>query len=107
VANNLARKHLRQIRRGDRIFFYHTGDQKAVVGEMRAISGPEADPTSSDENGVAVQVKATRALAKPVTLAQIKAERKLKTCDLVRISRLSVVPLTQVQWERIEELSRS
>ena len=105
VTNNLARQHLRQVREGDRVFFYHTGKVKAVVGEMRVVSGPAADPASDDPKSVVVEVVPVRALKKPVTLAQIK-EAGLADWDLVRLPRLSVVPVTDAQWQRVEELGR-
>jgi predicted RNA-binding protein with PUA-like domain len=103
VANPLARKHLRLMKPGDRILFYHTGKEKAIVGEMAVIGEPEAD--SKDEAAVAVEVRAVRRLANPVTLATIKADKTLTTWDLVRLPRLSVVPVTVAQWKRVEQLA--
>lgn len=105
VTNALARKHLRQVKRGDRVLFYHTGKEKAVVGEMKVVSAPMADPNSDDENSVVVTVKPVRRFARAVTLAQIKADKLLATWDLVRLPRLSVVPVTEEQWRRVEELA--
>ncbi len=105
VANNLARQNLRQVRKGDRVFFYHTGKEKAVVGEMVATSGPIADPQDEDPKAVAVRVKAVRRLARPVPLARIKQEPLLADWELVRMSRLSVMPVTERQWRKIEEMS--
>ena len=107
VNNALARKYLRQIRRGDRILFYHTGKDKAVVGEMRAISDAREAPATDDPHAVAVEVEAVRALARPVTLAEIKADKALATWDLARLPRLSVAPATEAQWRRIEEMSEA
>jgi predicted RNA-binding protein with PUA-like domain len=106
VTNNLARQHLREVRRGDRILFYHTGKQKAIVGEMRAVSDAGPDPKDEDPRAVAVQVKAVRQLPHPVTLARVKVDPRLWEWELVRLSRLSVMPVTEAQWKRIEELSR-
>jgi predicted RNA-binding protein with PUA-like domain len=106
VTNALARRHLRNVRRGDRIFYYHTGAEKAIVGEMEAVSDPQADPDSDDEKAVVVKVKAVRRLAKPVTLAQVKADRALVDWELARLPRLSVMPVTVEQWRRVEELSQ-
>ncbi len=106
VANALARKHLRQVKPGDRILFYHTGKEKAVIGEMKAISEPAADPKSDDPNSVVLQVQVGRRLAKPVTLATIKDDPLLSQWDLVRLPRLSVVPVSAEQWKRVEELSK-
>jgi predicted RNA-binding protein with PUA-like domain len=107
VNNALARKHLRQIQVGDRVFFYHTGKEKAVVGEMRVVGGPNADPDSDDPNAVVVEVEPVRALKRPVTLAEIKAGETLSDWELARLPRLSVMPVTEAQWRRVEELGRA
>ena len=103
VSNPLARKHLRQMKKGDRVFFYHTGREKSVVGEMVVASEPQADP--EDEAAVVVRVKAVRRLANPVSLSSIKADKLLAKWDLVRLPRLSVVPVSEAQWKRVEEIS--
>ena len=106
VTNNLARQNLRKVRKGDRVLYYHTGKEKAVVGEMVVSKDPESDPQSADPKAVGVQVRPVRRLQFPVTLERIKADRSLKTWDLVRLPRLSIVPLSRAQWRRVEELSR-
>jgi predicted RNA-binding protein with PUA-like domain len=105
VTNNLARQNLRKVRSGDRIFYYHTGKEKAVVGEMRAVSDATADP-GGDPKAVVVRVRAVRRLHHPVLLARIKEDPLLANWDLVRLPRLSVVAVTEGQWRRVEELSR-
>jgi len=105
VNNNLARKHLRQVKKGDRIWFYHTGKEKAIVGEMQAVGDAGPDRDSEDANAVAVDVKPVRRLARPVPLARIKKEPLLSSWELVRMSRLSVMPVSDSQWRRIEELA--
>ena len=105
VSNALARKHLRQMRPGDRVFFYHTGKEKAVVGEMVVAGEPRPDPNAGDEAAVAVDMKPVRKLARPVSLAEIKADKLLAGWDLVRLSRLSVVPVTEAQWKRVESIA--
>jgi len=105
VSNALARKHLWQMKTGDRVFFYHTGKEKAVVGEMVVASEPQADPNSDDEAAVAVEMKPVRKLPRPVSLAEIKADKTLASWDLVRISRLSVVPVSAAQWKRVEKIA--
>jgi predicted RNA-binding protein with PUA-like domain len=105
VTNNLARKHLRQVRRGDQILFYHTGKEKAVVGEVRAVSDPMADQNSADPKAVVVQVRPVRRLHYPVPLGRIKEDPLLASWDLVRLPRLSIMPVTLDQWRRVEELS--
>jgi predicted RNA-binding protein with PUA-like domain len=106
VSNNLARQHLRQVRRGDRILFYHTGREKAVVGEMQAVSDARPAPTGEDAKAVVVKVKAVRRLQQSVSLKAVKQDAELADWDLVRLPRLSVLPVTERQWQRIEELSR-
>ncbi|HEY7428085.1 MAG TPA: EVE domain-containing protein [Gemmataceae bacterium] len=105
VRNALARQHLRQVRRGDRVFFYHTGKEKAIVGEMRVVSDPRTDPNADDPKEVLIEVEAVRSLPHPVSLATIKNDPLLAGWELVRLARLSVMPVTQEQWRRVEELS--
>ena len=106
VDNNLARQNLRKIQKGDRLWIYHTGKEKAVVGEAVAVSGPLPDPASDDPKAVVVKVKAVRRLPSPVSLARIKADPDLASWELARLPRLSVVPVSEGQWRRVEELSR-
>jgi predicted RNA-binding protein with PUA-like domain len=105
VSNALARKHLRLVKPGDRVFFYHTGKEKAIVGEMAVAGEPAVDPNSDDAKSVVVKVKMVRRLKKPVPLAAIKADKLLAKCDLVRLPRLSVTPVSDEQWRRIEEMA--
>jgi predicted RNA-binding protein with PUA-like domain len=105
VTNNLARLHLRQVRRGDRILYYHTGREKAVVGEMCADRDASPDANSDDPKAVVVQVRAVRRLHHPVPLGRIKDDPLLARWELVRLPRLSVMPVTDEQWHRVEELS--
>ena len=106
VRNALAQKHLRAVEKGDRIFYYHTGDQKAVVAVARAASNAYPDPADPDGKLFAVDVAPVEPLARPVTLTEIKAEPSLKEMPLVRISRLSVMPVTDREWDRIVKLSK-
>lgn len=106
VTNNLARQNLRRVRAGDRVLCYHTGKEKAVVGEMKAVSGPLEGLDAKDPKAIAVKVRAVRRLPVPVPLSLIKADPELAEWDLVRNSRLSVVPVSATQWRRVEELSR-
>jgi predicted RNA-binding protein with PUA-like domain len=107
VTNNLARQNLRNVRKGDRIFYYHTGKEKAVVAEMRAESDAQADPQGDDPKAVLVKVQPVRRLQHPVSLGRIKADTELAGWDLVRLPRLSVMPVSAEQWRRVEELSRT
>ena len=93
VRNFQARKNLKAMKKGDRAFFYHTGEEKAVVGIVEVLGESYADPTAKkDEPWVAVDVKAVAPMPKPVTLAIIKNEKQLKDMALVKVSRLSVQP---------------
>jgi predicted RNA-binding protein with PUA-like domain len=106
VRDALAQKHLRSIRKGDRVFYYHTGDEKAVVGVARAVSEPYPDPEDRSGKYTAVDLAPVERLPRPVTLAEIKADPAFADFPLVRIARLSVMPVTDAQWARIERLAR-
>jgi predicted RNA-binding protein with PUA-like domain len=105
VSNALARKHLRQIRPGDRVFFYHTGKEKAIVGEMRVIGIAGMDSSADEAQEPLIEVEAVRLLPHPVSLARIKGDPLLADWELVRLPRLSVMPVSDEQWQRIEQLS--
>lgn len=105
VHNALARKHLGKIRKGDRILYYHTGKEKAIVGEMRAVAAAKPDPESDDPKAVVVVVAPVRKLARPIPLSAIKDDERLADWELVRISRLSVMPVSEEQWARVMELA--
>lgn len=105
VRNPLAQKHLRSVAKGDRIFFYHTGDQKAVVGIMKAIGAAYPDPADKTGKLYAVDVAPVKKLEHPVTLAAIKADKAFASFALVRLSRLSVMPVNDDEWARIEKMS--
>ena len=107
VKNPLARRHLRSVKRGDRIFYYHTGDEKAIVGIARALGNAYSDPSDGSGKAALVDVEPVRKLARRVSLAEIKADAAFKTFPLVRISRLSVMPVSDEEWKRIEKLSTS
>ena len=101
VRNFTARRHLKEMKKGDRAFFYHTGDAKEVVGIVEVLREAYPDPTAKGEPWVVVDVKTVEALPKPVTLAAIKQEPKLKDMALVKYARLSVQPVTEAQWKLI------
>jgi predicted RNA-binding protein with PUA-like domain len=103
VRNPLAQKHLRSVKKGDRIFYYHTGDEKAVVGICKALGDAYADPNDASGKASVVDVAPVKTLARPVRLAEIKADAAFKDFALVRISRLSVMPVTDAEWARIEK----
>jgi predicted RNA-binding protein with PUA-like domain len=105
ITNSLALQNLRRVRAGDRVLYYHTGKEKAVVGEMRAVS--DAQAAADDPKAVSVRVKPLRRWKQPVSLARIKQDEWLaQHWELVRLPRLSVVPVTAEVWRRVEELSR-
>ena len=105
VANAVALKHLRTVARGDTVLIYHTGDEKSVVGVARAVSDPYADPKLDDPKRTVVDLAPVRTLKRPVALSTFRADPVLATTELVRISRLSVMPLTLAHLARIEELA--
>jgi predicted RNA-binding protein with PUA-like domain len=104
VRNALAQKHLRSIQKGDRIFFYHTGDEKSVIGIAKAAGPPYPDPADTDGKLYAVDVVPVKKLKAPVTLASIKADKSFASFPLVRMARLSVMPVTDEEWDRIERM---
>ena len=104
VRNNAARLHLRAMKAGDEAFFYHSGDERAVVGVMRIARAGR--PDGEDGSWVKVPVEPVRALAKPVTLAQIKAEPRLAKMELIRQSRLSVAPVREEEWKLVLEMAK-
>ena len=106
VRNFTARRHLQEMKKGDRAFFYHTGDEKAVVGIVEVLKEAYPDPTAKGEPWVVVDVKTVEALPKPVALAAIKAEPKLKDMALVKYSRLSVQPVTDAEWKLVCKMGR-
>jgi predicted RNA-binding protein with PUA-like domain len=105
VKNPLAQKHLQSMKKGDRIFFYHTGDEKSVVGIAKAAGAPYADPADKTGKLHAIDVVPVKKLKSPVTLAAIKADKGLAAFPLVRISRLSVMPVSDDEWNRIESMA--
>jgi predicted RNA-binding protein with PUA-like domain len=110
ISSNAALKNLRAVRRGDRVLVYHTGLERAVVGTAEVASDPYPDPKQEDPKLVVVDLAAKDKLPRPVTLAEIKAEsarnETLRTFDLVRQPRLSVMPVSGEQWKAILALSR-
>jgi len=103
VRNNAARLHLKAMKPGDEAFFYHSMSDKAVVGIMRVTRGAEPDPKAPE--WVRVRVEPVRALKRPVTLAEIKAEPALAKMELIRQSRLSVAPVRDDEWAKVLEMA--
>jgi predicted RNA-binding protein with PUA-like domain len=103
VRNALARKHLAAVRSGDEVFVYHTGDEKAVIGVARAVSDARPDP--ADAKLLVVDLEPVRRLAKAVTLATVKANPELRSFPLVRLPRLSVMPVSPAERAALEKLA--
>lgn len=101
VENNQALLHMRKARKGDRALIYHTGDEKAAVGLATLISDPYPDPKDPAGKLVVFDVKPEKALKEPVTLKAVKAEAAFASFDLVRNSRLSVMPVSEAYWKKI------
>jgi predicted RNA-binding protein with PUA-like domain len=104
VRNHTAKGHLKAMKRGDRGFFYHSGDDKAVVGVVEVIKDYYPDHTDETGKFGMVDVKAVEALPKPVTLTAVKAEPKLKDMALIKFSRLSVQPVTDEEWRIVRRM---
>ena len=105
VRNPLAQKHLRSVSKGDRVFFYHTGNEKAVVGIAKAVAAAYPDPADKSGKLHAVDIAPVKKLKQPVTLAAIKADKSFASFPLVRMARLSVMPVSDDEWARIEKMS--
>jgi predicted RNA-binding protein with PUA-like domain len=105
VSNPVALRHMAAIRRGDTVVVYHTGDEKQAVGLAVAASAAYADPKLKDPKRLVIDLEARRALPKPVTLAQVKADAVLKGSELARLPRLSVMPLDGEQFDRLMKLA--
>jgi predicted RNA-binding protein with PUA-like domain len=106
VKNNLALKNLKDINKGDEILIYHTGDEKAAVGVARALGGAYPDPSQKNPKLLVVDIEAVKPLPRPVTLAEVKANKKLANFDLVRLSRLSIMKVNDDQWNIIEAMAK-
>jgi predicted RNA-binding protein with PUA-like domain len=106
VSNNLALKHIRSMHPRDEALIYHTGDEKAIVGLAEIKSEPYPDPKQKDARLVVVDLKAGRRLQRPVTLAEVKQQAALKDFPLVRMPRLSVMPVSDAQWKVLMDLAK-
>jgi predicted RNA-binding protein with PUA-like domain len=104
VRNYQARNFLRDMKKGDEVLFYHSGDEKAVVGFASISKTAFPDPTADNDGWIAVELKAGKNLPNPVSLAQIKAEPKLKEILLVRNGRISVLPLSKIEFNQIVKM---
>ena len=106
VRNPVAQRNLRSMKKGDRVFFYHTGDEKQIVGIAKVLGDPYPDPGDKGGTLWAVDIGPVKPLANPVTLKAVKADARFADFLLVRMSRLSVMPVTDDQWSQLEAMSR-
>jgi predicted RNA-binding protein with PUA-like domain len=107
VKNPLAQRNLRTMKTGDRVFYYHTGNEKAIIGTARVTKAAYPDPNDKTGKLVVVELAADKKLERPVTLAEIKTSGRFADFPLVRLPRLSVMPVTDAQWEAIEAMARA
>lgn len=107
VRNYAARNNLKAMKKGDEVFFYHSNEGLEIVGIAKVVKEAYQDPTTNDANWVVVDFKPVKKLKKPVTLATIKADERLQDIALVRLSRLSVCPITDEEWNVILELGNT
>ncbi len=105
VRNFAARNNLRKMQKGDEVFFYHSGDEKAVVGIAKVTRTAYADPTAKEGDWSTVDIAAVKALRRPVTLREIKDNPRLKRIPLVRQPRLSVMPLSEAEFREIAKMA--
>jgi len=106
VTNFAALKHMRSMKKGDVAFIYHTGDEKQIVGIAKIVSNPFPASKGKDEKLVVFELQPSEKLKKPVTLTSIKSRKEFKSFPLVRIPRLSVMPVTDEEWEMIIAMSK-
>ncbi|HVU07136.1 MAG TPA: EVE domain-containing protein [Verrucomicrobiae bacterium] len=106
VRNFAARNNLRAMKHGDAVFFYHSGEEKSVVGLARVAKEFYPDPTAEEGDWSCVDLKVEKPLSKPVPLAEIKADKLLKEMILAKQSRLSVSPVTKIQFERLLQMAQ-
>jgi predicted RNA-binding protein with PUA-like domain len=107
VKNALALKHLSAVATGDEVLVYHTGDEKAAVGIARAARGAYPDPKQKDARLVVIDIEPVRALARPVSLAEMRANAALEGFELLRLPRLSVMPVSSTQWAEILRMAKA
>jgi predicted RNA-binding protein with PUA-like domain len=105
VKNPVALKNLRSCKKGDRIFIYHTGDEKGIVGLAEVTKEAYPDPKKNDPKLSVVEIRALRRLSKPVTLSDVKQQKQFVDFALVRLPRLSVMPVTEDQWKALMKMA--
>ena len=107
VHNNLALKHMREMKDGDLVLFYHTGDERQAVGIMEVISEPYPNPKEDNKRFIVVDVKYKKSLKRPITLHEMKKQKNFQNWELIRISRLSVMPVPKHIWDAIIDISQN
>jgi len=107
VHNNLALKHMRKMKNGDLVLFYHTGNERQAIGIMEVISEPYSNPKEDNKRFFVVDVKYKKSLKRPVTLDEMKKQKTFQNWELIRISRLSVMPVPKHIWDTIIDISQN
>ena len=107
VHNNLALKHMQEMKSGDLVLFYHTGDERQVVGIMEVISESYPNPKEDNKRFIVVDMKYKKSLKRPVTLDEMKKQKTFQNWELIRISRLSVMPVPKHIWDTIIDISQN
>ena len=106
VRNYAARNNLRAMKKGDEVFFYHSNEGLEIVGIAKVVKEHYPDPTAEDDTWSVVDLKAVKKLKRPVSLAQIKAEKELSQMQLLKLGRLSVSAVTDAEWEKVISMSK-
>jgi predicted RNA-binding protein with PUA-like domain len=107
VRNYAARNHLKAMKKGDEVFYYHSNEGLSIVGIAKVIKEAYQDPTTSEDAWVTVDLKPIKSLNNPVSMKQIKNDKRLQEMALLRISRLSVQPVTETEWKAVLELAKA
>jgi predicted RNA-binding protein with PUA-like domain len=107
VRNYAARNHLKAMKKGDEVLYYHSNEGLSVVGIAKVVKEAYQDPTTSEDAWVTVDLKAIKSLKNPVSMKQIKNDKRLQEMALLRISRLSVQPVTETEWKAVLELAKA
>jgi predicted RNA-binding protein with PUA-like domain len=107
VRNYAARNHLKAMKKGDEVFYYHSNEGLSIVGIAKVVKEAYQDPTTSEDAWVTVDLKPIKSLKKPVSMKQIKNDKRLQEMALLRISRLSVQPVTETEWKAVLELAKA
>jgi predicted RNA-binding protein with PUA-like domain len=107
VRNYAARNHLKAMKKGDEVFYYHSNEGLSVVGIAKVVKEAYQDPTTSEDAWVTVDLKPIKSLKNPVSMKQIKNDKRLQEMALLRISRLSVQPVTETEWKAVLELAKA